>query len=97
MKKETIIPESRDPAFRDAVLKTPVGEKIQLACNAGYAQVPARSAMKWIIRHASLYAWYSLALRKKCSPAIRSGFVQPVFHVQSVVQGEFIPQNLWKR
>lgn len=35
MKKETIIPESRDPAFRDAVLKTPVGEKIPTCMQCG--------------------------------------------------------------
>jgi len=35
MKKETIIPESRDPVFRDIVLKTPVGEKIPTCMQCG--------------------------------------------------------------
>jgi heterodisulfide reductase subunit C len=35
MKNETIIPESRDPAFRDMVLKTPVGEKIPTCMQCG--------------------------------------------------------------
>ena len=35
MKKEAIIPESRDPAFRDQVLKTPVGEKIPTCMQCG--------------------------------------------------------------
>lgn len=35
MKKETIIPESRDSAFRDTVLKTPVGEKIPTCMQCG--------------------------------------------------------------
>ena len=35
MLKETIIPESRDPAFRDMVLKTPVGEKIPTCMQCG--------------------------------------------------------------
>ncbi len=35
MKKETIIQESRDSAFRDAVLQTPVGEKIPTCMQCG--------------------------------------------------------------
>jgi heterodisulfide reductase subunit C len=35
MKKEAIIPESRDTAFRDQVLKTPVGEKIPTCMQCG--------------------------------------------------------------
>ncbi|MCX9011362.1 MAG: 4Fe-4S dicluster domain-containing protein [Candidatus Methanoperedens sp.] len=33
--KETILPESRDAAFRDLVLKTPVGEKIPTCMQCG--------------------------------------------------------------
>jgi len=33
--KETILPETRDPAFRDLVLKTPVGEKIPTCMQCG--------------------------------------------------------------
>lgn len=35
MKKETILPESRDPTFRDLILKTPVGEKIPTCMQCG--------------------------------------------------------------
>jgi heterodisulfide reductase subunit C len=35
MKKETILPETRDTAFRDLVLKTPVGEKIPTCMQCG--------------------------------------------------------------
>ncbi len=35
MKKEPIFPESRDPAFREQVLKTPVGEKIRTCMQCG--------------------------------------------------------------
>jgi heterodisulfide reductase subunit C len=35
MKKEPIIPELRDPAFREQVLKTPVGEKIPTCMQCG--------------------------------------------------------------
>jgi len=35
MKKEAIIPESKDPAFRDQVLKTSVGEKIPTCMQCG--------------------------------------------------------------
>ena len=35
MKKETLSPESRDSAFKEQVLKTPVGEKIQTCMQCG--------------------------------------------------------------
>ncbi|MCZ7357410.1 MAG: 4Fe-4S dicluster domain-containing protein [Candidatus Methanoperedens sp.] len=35
MKKETIQPESRDLAFRDLILKTPIGEKIPTCMQCG--------------------------------------------------------------
>jgi heterodisulfide reductase subunit C len=35
MKKETIQPESRDPAFRDLILKSPIGEKISTCMQCG--------------------------------------------------------------
>jgi heterodisulfide reductase subunit C len=35
MKKETILPETRDTAFRDLILKTPVGEKIPTCMQCG--------------------------------------------------------------
>jgi heterodisulfide reductase subunit C len=35
MNKEMIIPESRDPAFRDAILRTPAGEKIPTCMQCG--------------------------------------------------------------
>lgn len=35
MKKETIVPETRDTAFRDLILKTPVGEKIPTCMQCG--------------------------------------------------------------
>ncbi len=33
--KEAILPESRDPAFRDLILKTPVGEKVPTCMQCG--------------------------------------------------------------
>jgi heterodisulfide reductase subunit C len=35
MKKEALLPESRDPAFRDLILKTPVGEKLPTCMQCG--------------------------------------------------------------
>ncbi len=35
MKKETLLPERRDPAFRDLILKTSVGEKIPICIQCG--------------------------------------------------------------
>ncbi len=35
MKKETLLAESRDPAFRDLILRTPVGEKIPTCMQCG--------------------------------------------------------------
>jgi heterodisulfide reductase subunit C len=35
MKKEALLAESRDPAFRDLILKTPVGEKIPTCMQCG--------------------------------------------------------------
>jgi len=35
MRKETLIPEKRDTAFRDTILKTPIGEKIPACMQCG--------------------------------------------------------------
>jgi heterodisulfide reductase subunit C len=35
MKKEALLPESRDPTFRDLILKTPVGEKLTTCMQCG--------------------------------------------------------------
>jgi heterodisulfide reductase subunit C len=65
MKKETIIPESRDPAFRDAVLKTPVGEKIPtcMQCGICAGSCPVSHEMDYTPRQ--LVRMVQLGLRKE--------------------------------
>jgi heterodisulfide reductase subunit C len=65
MKKEPIFPESRDPAFREQVFKTPVGEKIRtcMQCGICAGSCPVSHEMDYSTRE--LVRMVQLGLKKE--------------------------------